>query len=439
MSTPLYVGVMFLICGTVHATSQATYAFQGNPYNSSGVYTTSEFAVDPTVAPVGAVVYAPNIMNATHAMQFSVIWFVGGYDGFVPGWGYSQMLRQLASHGFIVVAITDIRCTDMVSPLPFLTSARAWMHIDWLQEHLAGMFLSSAMGPLSADWSKLVLMCHSGGCEITMGMNAYHPNANSLIAANINIGPYFNSYAGYGQLFQNRTTPSLSFATALAEGGYPSCSFPGSDYATLYEQWPTHAPKMMFLVPKRGHCDIYDDDRWYGCSPYVSNWCATNVSCGYKLYPTQHCNLTSNGAAKQYKNQSSLCNATSAAEKPCWARYDNGTVWGYTMGYASQQNGSQAISACYNDTQVCAQWNEHIQQEPRTRYRRVSSGVVIAFLSRFALGDHSAEPWLTTGFPKGMQYLQRNFGGGGTCIDDVDCPSSYCLNDPTKTPPFQCH
>lgn len=27
----------------------------------------------------------------------------------------------------------------------------------------------------------------------------------------------------------------------------------------------------------------------------------------------------------------------------------------------------------------------------------------------------------------------------GSCINDADCPGSYCLNDPSKTPPFKCH
>eukprot|EP00656_Telonema_subtile_P038799 TRINITY_DN43975_c0_g1_i1.p1 TRINITY_DN43975_c0_g1~~TRINITY_DN43975_c0_g1_i1.p1 ORF type:complete len:500 (-),score=135.66 TRINITY_DN43975_c0_g1_i1:173-1672(-) len=27
----------------------------------------------------------------------------------------------------------------------------------------------------------------------------------------------------------------------------------------------------------------------------------------------------------------------------------------------------------------------------------------------------------------------------GSCVSDVDCPGSYCLNDPSKTAPFKCH
>lgn len=470
-------------------------AFQENPYNSTGPFATFEFAINPLTAPVGAVVYAPNVssikqqcfhhvdvddhkcfeacadskfstkgilvsghcpgiyntvdkvatvlqcpdgvtntrycatsalnvtivtkgegaqsalssvlMDSTHS--FPVVWFVGGYDGFVPGWGYSQMLQIIASHGFIAIAITDIRCTDMVSPVPFLTSKRAWEHITWLRGNLGSLFQDFNVTAV-ADWSKLVLMCHSGGCEITTGMNLYlNATTASAIAANINLGPYFNGYAGYDKLLANRTTPTLAFATILAEYGWPPCSFAQYDYAALYSQWPDKAPKMQFAVPERGHCDIYDDDHWYRCSPYVSNWCATNISCSFRLYDEQHCNTTNNGGAKQYQNQSSTCNATVAAEKPCWARYNASDVWSWTMNYAYSQQASQAAAACYNTTDVCDEWGEHIQLRPRYEYRRFSAGVIIAFMSRFALGEAVAEQWLTSSFPVGLWDVKRNF------------------------------
>jgi len=392
----------------VVASCKSTYIFTGNPFTSTGVFNTSQFAVDPLASSVGAVVYTP---NASTLDSFPVIWFVGGYDGFVPGWGYSNMLQTLAAHGFITVAITDIRCTDMVSPVPFLTSARAWSHIAWLKDNLDTLLVNqTGITTVKSNWSSLTLMCHSGGCEITTEMNVYVNASSHLISANINMGPYFNSDAGYDQLLANHTTPTLSFATELAEQGYPSCSFPFFDYAALFYQWPSAAPKMMFSVPGRGHCDIYDNDRWYGCSPYVSNWCATNVSCSFLLSPTQYCNLTVNGGAKKYANQSASCNATSAAHKPCWARYNESTVWTYTMYYAASQSASQEYSTCYNSTSVCREWDTHIQLSARSRYRRFSAGVVMAFMTRFALGWTGAESWLTTAFPPGMTNVYRNFG-----------------------------
>jgi len=100
----------------------------------------------------------------------------------------------------------------------------------------------------------------------------------------------------------------------------------------LYQQWPVAAPKEMFLVPDFGHCDVYIDSKWFGCSPYVTNWCSTDVDCSLRLQPGQYCNTSSNGGASTYNKQKKACNTTFG---PCWSQLDRGTIWSYTMYFES--------------------------------------------------------------------------------------------------------
>ena len=69
--------------------STSPYIFRGDPFSEvDAPFSTFQIAVDPLFAHVGSVVYAPASPG-----RYSVIYFIGGYNGFVPGWAYADMLQ----------------------------------------------------------------------------------------------------------------------------------------------------------------------------------------------------------------------------------------------------------------------------------------------------------------------------------------------------------
>jgi len=212
-----------------------TYTFKGDPYSDAmpPPFDVAEFAVSPLDGnrSVGAIIYTPKLTNTSKPTAFKVMWFVGGFDGYVRGWAYEDVLRGMAARGIISIAVDDIRCSYMVDYPPFLTPARAWDHISFLDEYLPTYLAANGVLNVVPDFNKISLGCHSGGCDVVASMNLpLFGNASIPIGANLFLGPYFNPCGNTactmttGQLlsFYQVTTPALTIATVMAEYGYDS-------------------------------------------------------------------------------------------------------------------------------------------------------------------------------------------------------------------------
>ncbi|KAL5006262.1 hypothetical protein ScPMuIL_015068 [Solemya velum] len=263
---------LITLCVLVGTTS-AVYVDTGNPYHT-GPLETRWFWVTETFddSPLHSIVYYP-----AKAGDYAVYFFVPGLYGVIPGEVYSDYLRNVSSHGFIVIG------SDYIKPNKGATGSDRsrrelgsivdsfYKQLIWLQAKLQGLIHNLYPG-VTANWDYLAIGGHSAGGDTVLKIAEKN---TSLAKVALFLEPM--SFALSGPV--GFRLPSLMYGTQLSEKHkkfFPPCVVPGLSYRHFYNNWMT--PKVMVEVENYGHCDILDMVAWDAC--HDLGICATRNNTG---------------------------------------------------------------------------------------------------------------------------------------------------------------
>merc|ERR1712080_497445 len=192
---------------------------------------------------------------------FPVHYFVTGFDGIIPGFSYSDVLRAIASHGYIVAGTWALRGADGVN----FTHTAHQENIKWLKSHLHEDI------PTKPTWELPTYNCHSAGCDTTYRLTRDNPAPANVMWEPVSTAVY------EGVDFHS---PNMILGARLATG---RCSIPGMDHLTHFEHWT--CDKVLMEAEEFGHCDCLDDVIWEVCA--VTGFCDIGPRggiMGYKMF-----------------------------------------------------------------------------------------------------------------------------------------------------------
>lgn len=197
---------------------------------------------------------------------------------------YEQLLRHVASHGFIMVApqfnISLIPGGDTVD---IVAAAKV---ADWLPEGLPSM-LPKGVEP---ELSKLALAGHSRGGHTAFSLALGHAKTNLSFSALIGLDPV----AGTGKSSQlqpkiltyepssfDMAMPVLVIGTGLGEEKknifFPPCAPKDVNHAEFYSE--CKPPCYYFVTKDYGHLDMLDDD----APKFITCVCKDGNNCKDKM------------------------------------------------------------------------------------------------------------------------------------------------------------
>ncbi|KAF3335675.1 chlorophyllase-1-like protein [Carex littledalei] len=200
------------------------------------------------------------IVSPTDAGIYPVLLFIHGF--FLQNHYYTQLIRHISSHGFIVVA-PQLFCLLPQSSTEDVTSAAAVS--NWLP-----IGLQSLLPPdVKPDFEKLTLAGHSRGGHTAFSLALGHAKINLKFTALIGIDPV----AGMSKSSQvepkiltckpesfNLDIPALVIGSGFGDEKNclaPACAPEGVNHTEFYFECPQ--PCYHFVVTKYGHLDMLDD------------------------------------------------------------------------------------------------------------------------------------------------------------------------------------
>jgi len=255
----ILLSISFLICSVL---STSVYQFQGDPYQGGfnvEKEVSSFFLWQYEGVKYHSVVYYPKVPGT-----YSALYFIGGLGGIIPAEFYTDLLKSIASHGYIVIGV------DHIFGGVFPPSAEEVL--SWLQVNLQKYLTESAPG-VKVAWDHLGLGGHSGGSESVLEMVIKNPKiANGTLFLE---GGWTENYLLSEALSHaNFSHPGLIYATEYATRKsfiLPQCGEQGQAEA-LYHDW--NCPRIVMNVTGFGHCDILDPIGWEGC--WLTDFCYTD-------------------------------------------------------------------------------------------------------------------------------------------------------------------
>ncbi|KAJ4731093.1 Chlorophyllase-1 [Rhynchospora pubera] len=199
------------------------------------------------------------IVSPTDAGMYPVLLFVHGF--FLQNKYYTQLLRHISSHGFIVVA------PQLFSILPQsstkdITSVAAVT--NWLPSGLQSLLPTD----VKPDLEKLALSGHSRGGHTSFSLALGHAQTTLKFTALIGIDPVAGTSKSSQlepKILNNESKldiPALVIGSGLGEESIifmaPACAPKGVNHKEFYNK--CSSPCYHFVVTKYGHMDMLDDD-----------------------------------------------------------------------------------------------------------------------------------------------------------------------------------
>jgi chlorophyllase len=234
--------------GTSQLSDEAPFRGSGNPYEP-GPLTVRTIALDAceNAAPVPLQIHAP-----AESGVYSVVVFQHGF--MATNIMYSEVLRHLAGHGFVVVAPQLYE--PGIGPLFGVPTADddavvAASVLDWVSAHLADVVGVGVRTDL------LGLAGHSRGGKVAwLVLNADSSRAKAVVGLDPvdgTGGPFVKqSYALQGTV--PFAIPSLLIGTGLGGDWAPV----GENHVKFYEA--AQSPSWHVVAPDYGHADMLDDE-----------------------------------------------------------------------------------------------------------------------------------------------------------------------------------
>lgn len=133
-ATGRYVVLWFLCSVATIAVDAEVYVFEGNPYDGGKLRTQGNDLIDFKQLPLYTSIYYP-----LEAGEYVPIVFIPGLSGTVPPDVYSDTLKHLASHGYVVVSMDTVLPSvsyDSSAHKTELLAKRVYEEIQWVQHNL---------------------------------------------------------------------------------------------------------------------------------------------------------------------------------------------------------------------------------------------------------------------------------------------------------------
>ncbi|KAJ3689316.1 hypothetical protein LUZ61_018480 [Rhynchospora tenuis] len=199
------------------------------------------------------------IASPTDAGMYPVVLFVHGF--FCQNKYYTQLLRHISSHGFIIVApqLFTILPQSPTEDIKSVADVTNWLPIG-LQS-----LLPTDVKP---DFEKLALSGHSRGGHTSFSLALGHAQTTLKFTALIGIDPVAGTSKS-SQLKPEILTdeskldiPAMVIGSGLGEESInfmtPACAPKGVNHKEFYNKCST--PCYHFVVTKYGHMDMLDDN-----------------------------------------------------------------------------------------------------------------------------------------------------------------------------------
>jgi len=276
--------LFFVFCLTIQpeiASSTGVYVYDKDPYVDGPFIVDSFYLFKESGIPQHAVVYYPRTSGS-----YVVNFFVGGLFGIVPSEFYSEVLRRVATHGIVVIAIDTIIPFNEFpsSELKFKPDESllletikdppvTYQSFEWLRNNLNGILATK--GDIRAEFDLVGLSCHSAGCANIVSMLKYNCSFTQGI---VFLDPVaLNLF--YPVQF---SIPAMVVGTELCPLPPHTCCPPGTSFNHFYNSWS--CPRVLFNVTGFGHCDILDQPFYEAC--VLTKFCNTVNGTNLELYRT---------------------------------------------------------------------------------------------------------------------------------------------------------
>ena len=229
------------------------YVGSGNPF-APGPLTVRTFPVErcENGAPKPLLIHAP-----AEAGSYPVVLFQHGF--LLSNAYYSEVLRHLAGHGFIVVApqMYPADGIPLFKPTSLDEVHQVLEVLDWLAGHLG------TTAGMTADLSRVGIAGHSRGGKVAWSLVRLAPERFQALAG---IDPTDGTLDGTPRVTDQPlpvALPTLVIGAGRAGDPFfprgPSCSPPGENHEQFYAA--SLAPAWHVVVPDAGHLDVLDDTR----------------------------------------------------------------------------------------------------------------------------------------------------------------------------------
>ncbi|BFI30444.1 chlorophyllase [Marchantia polymorpha subsp. ruderalis] len=242
---------------TVDLFSVSSDALSGYKHRRSSkeAYAALKLAEDP---PRPLLIAAPKT-----AGSYPVILFQHGYT--MKNTFYSQMLKHIASHGFIVVApqMYIFAGADATGEIISAGSVLDWFSVG-LQDAI-----SQRVPSVKADLKRAAVVGHSRGGKVVFGIATGVCNTSLKISALVGIDPVDGTGVGhqtkppilqYSPHSLDLKIPTLIIGAGLGSVGrflFPACAPKGVNHEAFFSD--SASPAFHFVAPDYGHMDYLDD------------------------------------------------------------------------------------------------------------------------------------------------------------------------------------
>ncbi|CAH1240368.1 Hypp5994 [Branchiostoma lanceolatum] len=258
------------------ATAQGIYVDNGNPYDN-GTLEVQTLSISQHDAPLLTKVYYPKKIDT-----YAVLFFTGGLLGEIPAESYSDVLKAIASHGFVVIGVDYLplaavskneRDSDGIQGQVGDQTKKYLAELQWVTQHLEERIARQLnQTGLVPAFDHLAVSCHSAGCDPIVDMTMQN---HTFSKAALFLEPF--SY--------NFKTPVTFKMSALMLGTElstqkPACIYPAQGYDHFYDFWK--CPRIVMNVKGHGHCEILNPATFEACK--FAHACKINPDSDLKKY-----------------------------------------------------------------------------------------------------------------------------------------------------------
>ncbi|XP_019637371.1 PREDICTED: chlorophyllase-1-like [Branchiostoma belcheri] len=260
-------------------TTQGIYVDNGNPYDN-GTLEVVNLTLSQHDAPLLTKVYYPKKIDT-----YAVVFFAGGLLGWIPAESYSDVLKRVASHGFVVIGVDYLPYTFPTPPpevrvrthtqegVQSHQSKKYLEELQWLAQHLEARIAQQLnQTGLVPDFRHLAVSCHSAGCDPIVDM-AMENQTFSKAAL------FLEPFSYHFKTPMTYTMPAFILGTEFSTE-HPACIFPREGYDHFYDMW--QCPKIVMNVKGHGHCEVLDAWLYSVCAKY--QFCKANPDADINKY-----------------------------------------------------------------------------------------------------------------------------------------------------------
>eukprot|EP01130_Rhizamoeba_saxonica_P016525 TRINITY_DN7658_c0_g1_i1.p1 TRINITY_DN7658_c0_g1~~TRINITY_DN7658_c0_g1_i1.p1 ORF type:complete len:340 (-),score=31.27 TRINITY_DN7658_c0_g1_i1:59-1027(-) len=218
------------------------YYFGGNPYTDPAYTDVGYFHIEDSE--YSTFVYHPIIPG-----NYPVLYFFGGFAGFVPSEMYTTVFKRIASLGVITIGF------DILDPFPTYVKYFLQEH-SFLKQNLNDRIANYAPNVLAIYTNNTAFSCHSGGCDIIAKIFDQDPDIGQVILLMDPVGYVIDHH-------MTTTTPTFITGSGIGDQFPLPCAPPGQSFKRFYNEW--NCPKISYNATGYGHCAFADDVVYYVC------------------------------------------------------------------------------------------------------------------------------------------------------------------------------